>query len=31
MEELKLIAEIGWMLVVISPFFWRFVFDKWDE
>ena len=31
MNALKLFAEIGWALVVISPFVWRYVFNKMDE
>ena len=31
METLKTIAEIGWVLVIISPFVWRYIFNKWDN
>ena len=31
MNALKLFAEIGWALVVISPFVWRYAFNKMDE
>jgi len=28
---LKLLAEIGWTLVIISPFVWRYIFNRWDD
>lgn len=31
METLKLLAEIGWTLVILSPFIWRAVFNYWDS
>lgn len=31
METLELLAEIGWMLVILSPFIWRAVFNYWDS
>jgi hypothetical protein len=31
MTELKLLAEIGWALVVLSPFIWRAVFNYLDK
>lgn len=31
MNALKLFAEIGWALVVISPFVWKYVFNKMDR
>lgn len=31
MDALKLLAEIGWALVIISPFVWRYIFNKWDD
>jgi hypothetical protein len=30
-DALKLLAEIGWALVIISPFVWRYIFNKWDD
>lgn len=31
METLELLAEIGWTLVILSPFIWRAVFNYWDR
>ncbi len=31
METLKLLGEIGWTLVILSPFIWRAVFNYWDS
>ncbi len=31
METLKMLAEIGWTLVIVSPFIWRVVFNYCDE
>jgi hypothetical protein len=31
MKTLKIIAEISLALVIISPFVWRYVFNKLDE
>lgn len=31
MIELKAIAEIGWALVVMSPFVWRAIFNWIDD
>jgi len=30
METLKILAEIGWTLVIVSPFIWRAVFNYWE-
>ena len=31
MNTLKIIAEVGWALVVISPFVWRYIYNKLDK
>lgn len=31
MDYLKIVAAIGWALAIISPFVWRYIFNKWDE
>ena len=28
---LEMIAEVGWVLVIISPFFWRWIYNKQKE
>ena len=30
METLKIFAAVGWALAIISPFVWRYIFNKWD-
>lgn len=31
MEDYKTLAAIGWALVAISPFVWRFIFNMIDD
>lgn len=31
MDDLKIITAIGWGLAIISPFVWRYIFNKWDD